>query len=258
MELSGIGQGKLNELAAINVRDIAQIPESLSLSTLQERIRRCVISGEEYITEALQEDLLDVSYPVHFLDFETIAPAIPRYPDTRPYQSIPFQWSDHILKEDGGLDHEEYLCEEDKDPRHEFSRTLIEALGSQGSVFVYTTYEEGIIRDLAQYLPRLSSELMGLLDRFKDLHDLIKKAYYHPGFHGSFSLKSVLPALVPDLNYGDLAIQEGQLAGLEYVRMIDPSLSTEEKDKIKKNLLAYCGQDTLAMVKIREELMKKF
>jgi len=99
---------------------------------------------------------------------------------------------------------------------------------------------------------------MGLLDRLKDLHAMIRTSYYHPGFHGSFSLKAVLPALVPDMTYGNLEIQEGQLAGLEYLKMIDPSLSTDKKEKIGKNLLAYCGQDTLAMVKLREELLKKF
>jgi len=258
MELSGIGQGKLNELAAMKVRDISEIPESVPLSPMQERIRRCVMRGEEYISEKLQEELLDVAYPVHFLDFETIGSAIPRYPGTRPYQTIPFQWSDHILHKDGSLDHREYLCYEDKDPREDFARTLLEALGSEGSIFIYTTYEEGIIRELADYLPHSRSELMGLLVRLKDLHAMIRTSYYHPGFHGSFSLKAVLPALVPDMTYGNLEIQEGQLAGLEYLKMIDPSLSTDKKEKIGKNLLAYCGQDTLAMVKLREELLKKF
>jgi hypothetical protein len=94
------------------------------------------------------------------------------------------------------------------------------------------------------------------LTRIKDLHKIIRTHYYHPGFHGSFSLKSVLPALVPEMNYQNLEIQEGQFAGLEYLRMIDHETPVEDREKIKRNLLIYCGQDTLAMVKIREKLLK--
>ena len=97
-----------------------------------------------------------------------------------------------------------------------------------------------------------------LLGRIKDLHQIIRKHYYHPGFHGSFSLKSVLPAVIPDMSYENLEIQEGQLASLEYLMMINSSTPIEEKKKIKRDLLTYCGQDTLAMLKIREELLKKF
>ena len=96
-----------------------------------------------------------------------------------------------------------------------------------------------------------------LLARIKDLYKIIHKHYYHPQFHGSFSLKSVLPAILPEMTYENLEIQEGQLASLEYLRMIDPSASTEEKQKIKKDLLTYCGHDTLAMVKIREKLLER-
>ena len=92
------------------------------------------------------------------------------------------------------------------------------------------------------------------MSRIKDLHKIISKEYYHPKFYGSFSIKSVLPALLPEMTYKNLEIQEGQLAGLEYVRMIDVSTPAEEKKKIKKNLLTYCGHDTLAMLKIREKL----
>ena len=96
-----------------------------------------------------------------------------------------------------------------------------------------------------------------LHDRFVDLCALIKTHYYHPAFHGSFSLKYVLPALVPDMDYQNLAIQEGGMASLEYLRMIDPKTLAAEKKEIRKNLLAYCGQDTLAMVRIREVLLAK-
>ena len=94
-----------------------------------------------------------MEYPVHFLDFETFSPAIPRYAGTRTYQALPFQWSDHIVCHDEQIEHREYLCLEDKDPREEFSRTLLEALGNRGTIFVYTNYEKKVISELAEFFP---------------------------------------------------------------------------------------------------------
>ncbi len=258
LNLSGITQKKLNGLAAMGIEDIRDIPASFSLSGVQERIRSCVINNKDYISPELKDELMNVEYPIHFLDFETMGPAVPRYAGTRPYQTIPFQWSDHILCEDGRVEHREYLCVEDKDPREEFTRSLLDVLGKKGSLVTYTNYEERITKGLGETLSEYREQLHALLPRIKDLHKTISRYYYHPGFHGSFSLKSVLPALIPEMNYQNLEIQEGQLAGLEYLRMIDPSTSTDEKEKIKEDLLTYCGHDTLAMLKIREDLLKKF
>jgi hypothetical protein len=257
MELTGITQKRLNELMAINLRDVREIPEDFRLSALQGRIRNSVINNKEYIAEELWAGLEGIEYPLHFLDFETVGPAIPRYAGTRPYQPIPFQWSDHILYPDGRLVHLEYLCNEDKDPREEFIKSLIGSLGTRGSIFIYTNYESMVIQALALRLPRFSEMLVNITGRFRDLYVLIKKYYYHPGFHGSFSLKSVLPALVPEMTYQELAIKEGDHASVEYLRMINPATTPEEKAMIRKELLTYCGYDTLAMVRIREELLKK-
>jgi hypothetical protein len=258
VELAGIGRNRLDELTAMGVRDIRDVPEPFPLTELQERIRRCVKYDEEYVSGELRVELEAVEYPVHFLDFETLGLAVPRYAGTRPYQSVPFQWSDHVLQEDGRIEHREYLCEEDKDPREEFVRTLLDALRTEGSIVTYTSYEEGIIKGLAEGLPQYREPLLETLGRVKDLYAIIRKHYYHPAFHGSFSLKSLVPALLPEMAYENLAIQEGQQAGLEYLRMIDPATSKEEKERIKAALLAYCGQDTLAMIKIREKLLSRF
>lgn len=258
MEMFRLNQGKLNELAAIHVKDIRDIPESFPMTEIQERIRRCAINNTVHISPELELELADVEYPVHFLDFETIAPTIPRYPGTHPFQTIPFQWSDHILHEDGTLDHLEYLCMEDKDPREAFARTLLKALGNKGSIFIYTPYEKRIINDLADYLPLFRHEVPEIMDRFKDLHAIIQKHFYHPEFHGSFSLKYVLPALIPEMDYANLSIQDGTQATMEYLNMIDPLTPPQEKDRIRQGLLTYCGQDTLAMVRLRESLLSRF
>jgi predicted RecB family nuclease len=256
-DISGIGQEKLDELADMGIQAIRDIPETFSLSQIQDRIRASVSNRQEFISDQLEAELNDVVYPVHFLDFETIGVAIPRYAGTRPYQTIPFQWSDHILYENGKLEHREYLCNEDKDPREEFTQTMLDALGTKGSIVIYTSYETGILNSLIEHFPQYAAELQSVIDRFVDLYAIIRRNYYHPKFYGSFSLKYVLPALVPEMSYENLSIQDGMQASLDYLRMIDSATSEDEKARIRSDLLTYCGQDTLAMVKIRDELLKR-
>lgn len=255
--INGIGQNKLDELADMGIQDIGDIPATFPLSQIQDRIRASVTNQQEYISDKLEAELNDMEYPIHFLDFETIGPAIPRYAGTRPYQTIPFQWSDHILYEDGNLDHREYLCNEDKDPREEFTQTLINALGTEGGIVIYTSYETGVLNSIIEHVPHYADELQSVIDRFIDLYAIIRRHYYHPKFYGSFSLKYVLPALVPEMSYDNLSIQDGIQASLDYLRMIDPGTDENEKATIREDLLTYCGQDTLAMVKIRDVLLSR-
>lgn len=257
MELSGISQERLDELAEINVDDIRDIPESFPLTSIQRRIKDTVLSGTRYMDAGLADGLRNVEYPAHFLDFETISAAIPRYAGTRPYQALPFQWSNHVLHEDGTIVHWQYLCEKDEDPREAFAISLLRALGQKGTIFVFTMYEKEVIGQLAEFFPQHCDQLLSTLDRFRDLHALIRKHVYHPDFHGSFSLKSILPALIPSMGYGDLAIQNGQHASVEYLRILDPDTLPEERAEIKRALLAYCANDTLGLVRIREELLKR-
>jgi predicted RecB family nuclease len=256
-DLTGIRQERMIDLSEKGINRIDEIPDTFPLSAIQQRIRTCILESRAYISKELNPLLRDVKYPVHFLDFETVSPAVPRYAGTRPYQTIPFQWSDHILFDDGKIEHREYLCNEDMDPRHEFSRTVLNTLGSNGSIFIYTGYEKRIINSLAEDLPGHRRALLKTLDRFKDLCAIIKKHFYHPEFHGSFSLKAVLPVLIPGMSYKNLSIQEGAFASMEYLRMINPSTPNEEKQKIRQSLLTYCGHDTLAMLRIRDEMLKR-
>ncbi len=257
MELSGITEKKLMELAAEGIHDILDVPENYPLTMIQARIRDCVHKGSETIAPELKEALRNVEYPIHFLDFETTNPGIPLYPGTRPYQTIPFQWSDHVLTREGSLGHSEYLSESSTDPREEFAATLLEELGKEGTIYMYTGYERDIIRSLAVSLPEYRQDLLATIARFKDLHALLRNHYYHPAFHGSYSLKAVLPAVVPGMDYGNLAIHEGGHASLKYLQMVDPSSTDKQRARIKSDLLTYCGFDTLGMVKIREALLGK-
>ena len=257
MNLHGITHKKMDQLEAAGVTTIDEIPETFPLTQIQERQKQCIDFACDYMSDKLASQLLDVEYPLHFLDFETVAPALPRYAGTRPFQTIPFQWSHHILGKDNTLDRQEYLCMEDKDPRAEFAQTLLSTLGETGTIFIWAPYEKRIISDLSESIPHLDLELNALLPRLNDLNAIIRKNYYHRNFNGSFSLKAILPALVPDMDYAALEIQEGATASLEYLRFLNAKTPIGEKENIKSNLLAYCRLDTLAMVRIREVLLER-
>jgi hypothetical protein len=191
---------------------------------------------------------------VHHLDFETVGSAIPLYPNTRPYQAVPFQWSNHVEAADGTVRHEEYLHGDAGDPREPFARTLLDSLGHEGSICVYTSYEQNILTALADTLPHLRDALLALIPRLWDLHAVVKAHYYHPSFGGSYSIKAVLPALIPALAYDDLEIQDGTTASLQYARMTFGNPDPDERGRLRTSLLKYCERDTLAMVEIRRTL----
>ena len=244
--------GLLAALAAAGIADIRDIPVGFrGLSQLQDRVRDCVTSGRAYLDTALPRTLRHLPRPIHFLDFETFNPALPLYVGTRPYQVIPFQWSLHKLDADGALRHREFLHEGADDPRPAFAESLLAALGETGPIVVYSSFEASRIRELAGLYPEFSAGLEALLDgRLVDLLQLVRAYCYHPEFHGSFSIKSVLPALVPHLGYDDLAISDGTLASLAYAEMLRPETSPERRAEIRTGLFAYCERDTLAEVEL--------
>jgi hypothetical protein len=181
-------------------------------------------------------------------------PALPVFAGTRPYQTIPFQWSDHILSTDGQVSHREFLHDGADDPRRRFAESLLDAVGLTGSIVVYTGYEENRLRELEEALPEFASRLPQVRARLFDLHPVIKAHIYDPNFHGSFSIKTVLPALVPHLGYDDLEIGDGLLASLAYEELRDPSTPVDRAAELRANLLAYCRRDTEAMLELFQAL----
>jgi hypothetical protein len=247
------GKRTFQELTSRGVQTIDEIPADFRLTGIQQRMKDNV----EWVGQGLKAELSAVRYPVHHLDFETFMPAIPKYPNTRPYQTIPFQWSNHIVSRDGDIRHKEYLCRDSTDPREEFARRLLESIGQEGTICVYSGYEARILKELADAIPRLRPELEGAIERFWDLLSVIRAYYYHPVFAGSFSIKTVLPAVVPTLGYDDLEIREGGMASLQYYRMIFEVTDPEEKRRLGAALLTYCERDTIAMVELRKALLAK-
>jgi hypothetical protein len=247
----------LQRLEEIGVNDILEIPADFSeLNEIQQRVRDCVVNDTLYLDEEIKNELGKLVYPVHYLDFETFNPALPLYIGTRPYEVIPFQWSDHILDKDGTLRHQEFLHDGTGDPRPAFTKGLVNTLGKSGSIVVYSGYEAGLIKALSDALPQYSDALLALLPRIFDLLTQVRNYCYHPEFHGSFSIKSVLPALVPGMSYKDMEINEGGLASLAYLELISPKTSLDRCNKLRTDLLKYCERDTVAMVKLVEALSK--
>lgn len=247
--LPRVGQ-KFDKLRAMGIESIDDIPDEFSLSDHQQLVKE----GKEWVDAGLKAALTDVRYPVHHLDFETIRFAIPKYPGTRPYQQVPFQWSNHIETGDGQVEHHEYLHTDRNDPREALVLSLLKSLGSKGSICVYSGFEGRVIRELSEAFPKLRRELDRLLERLHDLYGVVRSHYFHPGFGSSYSLKAVLPALLPAMDYGDLAIQEGDMASNAYAQMLYGGADPTEQARIKANLLAYCGRDTEAMVELRRFL----
>jgi len=251
-QLPRVNAKLLEELRASGFRDIRDIPDVFeSLSDNQQRVRDSVVTGRPYVNPELSDALNIATHPLNFLDFETFNPALPAYPGTRPYQIIPFQWSLHSQ----GAEHSAFLHEGQGDPREAFAYSLIDALGPEGSIVVYSSYERTIIRHLAEEFPHLAERLFALSDRLFDLLKVIRESYYHPEFHGSYSIKSVLPVLVQGLSYVDLGIQGGMAASFAYPQMLATDTPVSEKANIKQSLLTYCQRDTEAMVKIFEALL---
>jgi hypothetical protein len=219
-------------------------------------------TGKPYINKNIIEDFLStINYPINFFDFETFQNAIPRFDNQRPYQQIPFQYSLHILYEDGTLVHKEFLANETKDPRDELIDKMLKDITPNGSIMAYNqAFEKRVIKELADYKPKREKELLALNERFVDLIVPFRsRGYYHPDFNGSFSIKSVLPAMFPnndELNYKKLgSVQNGGDAMNTFANLYllkDKS----KRDEIRKDLLAYCHLDTLAMVRIYEKLQR--
>jgi predicted RecB family nuclease len=247
------GERTYRQLTRLGIGTIDDIPQDFKLTTLQ----RLMKEEREWIGPRLKSRLEDVQFPVHHLDFETCMPAIPKFPLTRPYLAIPTQWSNHIELADGSVRHEEYLCDDPRDPRPMFLSTLLESLGQEGSICVYSSYERTILERLAGAYPQFAAELQRVIGRLWDLLAVVREQYYHPGFQGSFSIKSVMPALVPGLSYSDLEIQDGGVAAHAYAHMLFEETDWVERERIREALMRYCERDTFAMLQVRRILLEK-
>ena len=247
------GKQTFNELQSKGIETIEEIPDSIQLTILQQRMKDNV----EWMSAEFSQVLRSVQYPVHHLDFEMFMPAIPPYPETRPYRPIPFQWSNHIEDEDGTVRHETYLCTDAKDPRGEIIRSVVKSVGEAGTICVYSENERHILLSLGETFPAYKETINSIVERLWDLLWVLQEHYYHPDFQGSLSIKTVLPALVPHMAYDDLEVQNGAMASVVYRKMIFDESDLIERSRMAHNLLQYCARDTLGMLELRRVLLEK-
>jgi hypothetical protein len=258
LRLPRIHASTVAKLLALGVQSIYAIPESYPLA---ERLRRACTSvqmGKPWYGPELKDELGRLRYPLYFADFETVNPAIPRFAGMRPYDQLPFQWSVHVQRQPGAApEHFEFLATDKSDPRPAFISALCGVLGDGGSIVVYSRqFESQRLSDLASWLPRFSGRISKIQRRLWDLLPIVRDHVYHPEFAGSYSLKSVLPALVPSMTYDGMEVADGQAAGLAWESLVRGGLDQGEGDRIRKALLDYCGRDTLAMVALVEQLQR--
>ena len=248
---------KKDALIEESIFRISKIPTDFSLTDRQQAYVNYISDGRpETDKEAIKGKLSDLEYPIHFFDFETDNPAIPRFQEVRPYQQVPFQYSCHTWQSDGTVTHHEYLHTDTTDPRLPLIESLLNDISDVGSVVVYyASFERNILESLADFSPEYAVRLQSIQARLWDQLVIFRNHYKHPDFEGSNSLKSVLPVLVPSLRYDDLDVQDGREAQAVWSLMLD-SKSEKERETMIRDLKAYCTLDTLAMVEIHKALLR--
>lgn len=224
------------------------------LNDLQSRVVDCYKSGMRYVnSESIRSAMVNWQFPLVFLDFETINPAIPRYDGCRPFEQVPFQFSVHVWESpDTALTHQAFLHDTADDPRPTLIPALLEACGKKGSIVAYFgRFEAAQIQGLANYSPQHADALIKLIDRIVDPLPIIRDAVYDNAFNGSFSLKKVAPALLGESqSYEGMAVANGGDAQRAFEELISTETPDAKKTTIKTAMMDYCNKDTLVMVEL--------
>jgi predicted RecB family nuclease len=254
--LYGLKPARKEALLAEGYETILDLSADLKLTAVQQRQRRAVTEGALLVERGLTAALDQIVRPVAYLDFETVALAIPCWDGCHPYDGIPAQVSVHREGLDGEIESSSWIAEGLGDPRPACGAFVAEALAGATTVVAYNApFEKRCLGLLADAAPRHRKALSKAAESLVDLLPVVRDHVYHPGFHGSFSLKRVLPALVPSLGYDDLEIAEGMAAARELERlMFDEDIPRPERKKLREALLRYCARDTAALVRLVSEL----
>jgi hypothetical protein len=253
-ELPRLGAVKAAQLRADGILDLRDVPDEFPLNERQRRTVEAARRGAPIIArDAIRSMLAELAWPLWFLDYETFDPSVPRFRGYRPYEPIVFQFSLHRLASpDAEPEHFEHLALGPDDPSQSVVEALAQTLGPGGSVLVWNkSFEATRNRELAVLHPKHAAQLMDINERLFDLMTVFSRGHYvHPGFHGSASIKAVLPALLPQFSYAGLAVADGSQAMLTWEDLFQGRLYGEARESAIQNLLDYCRLDTLAMVEI--------
>lgn len=256
-ELPHLSKSNFEKLTQLGINCIENIPDKFPLTENQERVKICVQAKKPFVGNKLKNELESISWPAFYLDFETVSTAIPLYPDIFPYTKLLTQYSIHKCSKLGHIvNHSEYLARPSRDCRKKLTEHLIYDLKGEGSIIVYSNFEKVIIKNLIKVCPEFSNELNSLIERLADLEAIIRNSFYQSSFHGRTSIKKTLPALVDNMSYGGMEISNGDSAMAVFGLMALGKYENREAKVMRKKLLDYCKQDTLAIVKLHERLVE--
>lgn len=251
-----VGPKRSADYMSRGIHRIDQIPPSTKLPPAARRQMRALAEERIVVEPGLDAALRDFSGCLGFLDFETIARALPPWPGLGPWHQAAAQFSYHEQRPDGSYQHQEWLADGPEDARPKLAARMIEATQHADRVVTYSAFEKTRIRELQRAVPQLKGELEELEAKLVDLLPIVRNFVYHPDFAGSFSIKSVLAPLVPDLGYDDLVIVDGRIASVEIARLLFVAgrIPVHERGRVRRDLLEYCKRDTWAMVKLLDAL----
>jgi len=244
------------QLKQLNINKVEDIPDTIELTPMQKIVKDCIINDKIYINPNLKDDLQKIKLPFYYLDFESMMTIYPVYNNIAPHSQIITQYSLHKISDLNfkKIQHFEFIADPKKDCRKQLITKLIEDLQTEGSIITYSDFEHNIILNLIKLFPELKDKIHNIADRIIDFEVILRNNYYDKNFHGRTSIKKVLPVLVKNMNYDNLDIAEGGSASAHFAYMAMNMYSKEKEEEIKKELLQYCRQDTLALVKIHQFL----
>ncbi len=238
-------------LRAEGYTDLRDVPEERIENWKHKRVWQVTKSGHAVLNPEAGKQIAALPYPRYYIDFETINPAVPVWAGTRPYMQVPFQWSCHVETAKGMTTQCAFLSDGQSDPRRPFTESLIEAVGTDGPIFVYNApFERSRMQELADYYVDLAPALSAAIERLVDLLPIAREHYYHPEMRGSWSIKAVLPTIAPDLAYDNLEVANGGMAQEAFSEIMQEDTLPERRQQLRDALLLYCERDTLAMVRI--------
>ena len=251
-------KNRVAQLFEMGIERLVDIPDDFPLSPKQKMQVRAAKTDEEHIDlKKIDEFLETLEFPLYFLDYETLSSVIPPFDGLSPYNQLPFQYSLHVMNAPGSeLEHYMYLHKENSDPTSPLSESLEKVIGKTGTILTWNEKFEKSCNDLmARVDSKYKKFYSDVNKRVADLCIPFQKTWYvHKDFLGSYSIKKVLPVLVPELSYSDLDINEGAGAQRLWMQSVLDGKLSDEKEKILADLEKYCELDTLAMVKIYERL----
>jgi len=250
---------KLKELVDAGIYELQDLPVAFKFTTAQRVQLEAYRTGKTRIDKtAISKELSDLSFPLHFIDYETWASPLPLFTQYSPYDQIPLQYSVHIVGAPGEEPiHRDFLHTGVSDPSSAFVNSLKQHIAPFGTLIVWNKgFESHVNDEIARRLPEVRDYLFEINDRVYDLMDIFAEQFFvHKDFYGKVSIKKVLPVLAPHLKYESLAIHDGAVASVVWMKLLSGQLSAAESSMFLAQLKEYCALDSYGMYAIWQALM---